>query len=139
MRIAHLLRKYNPAEWGGTETVIHQLFEGLRREGVGSEVYCPNLANGDGTQVHDPLVAAGCVVRRFRACVPIWGISEEQKRQMISVGGNLMSFDLIRALWTAKPTLIHSYALGRIGGIGLTIARRRKIPFVVTVHGGVYD
>ena len=28
---------------------------------------------------------------------------------------------------------------GRIGGIGLTVARRRKIPFVVTVHGGVYD
>ncbi len=31
MRIAHLLRKYNPAEWGGTETVIHQIFDGLRQ------------------------------------------------------------------------------------------------------------
>ena len=137
MRVAHLLRKYNPAEWGGTETVIHQLFDGLRREKVDSVVYCPAIA---ASEVRDPLADAGCVVKRFRACVPVWGISSEQRRQMVSVGGNLMSFDLIRSLW-AEPrlTLIHSHALGRVGGIGLTIARRRKIPFVVTVHGGLYD
>jgi len=154
MRIAHLLRKYNPAEWGGTETVIHQLFEGLRRHGADSIVYCPRLvtkgpnghgrghANGqaNGQNVRDPLADAGCLVKRFNACVPIWGISDEQRRQMIAVGGNLMSFDLLQSLWTApRLTVIHAHALGRVGGIGLTVARRRKIPFVVTVHGGVYD
>lgn len=157
MRIAHLLRKYNPAEWGGTETVIHQLSDGLNRLGVGSVVYCPalsgtgvppvNLGAGKAdrgrdvraTHVSDPLESVGCTVRRFQACVPIWGISPEQRRQMISVGGNLMSFDLIKALWTASYSVIHSHALGRVGGIGLTMARRKKIPFVVTVHGGVYD
>jgi alpha-maltose-1-phosphate synthase len=82
MRIAHLLRKYNPAEWGGTETVIHQLFNGLRRHGVDSVVYCPRMeshgANGcNGHQVRDPLAQAGCLVKRFNACVPIWGISPE--------------------------------------------------------------
>jgi len=137
MRIAHLLRKYNPAEWGGTETVIHQLFHGLRRQDVESVVYCPQLTVHQG---RDPLAEAGCAVERFRACVPVWGISTEERRQMISVGGNLMSFDLLRALWIApRLSLIHTHALGRVGGIGLTVARRRKIPFVVTVHGGVYD
>ncbi|MDO8539909.1 MAG: glycosyltransferase family 4 protein [Opitutaceae bacterium] len=141
MRVAHLLRKYNPAEWGGTETVIHQMFEGLRREGVDSVVYCPALSRTARQSAgRDPLAEAGCIVQRFDACVPIWGISPEQRRQMIAVGGNLMSFDLIRTLWTApRLTLIHSHALGRVGGIGMTIARRRRIPFVVTVHGGVYD
>jgi starch synthase len=143
MRIAHLLRKYNPAEWGGTESVIQQLFDGLRREGVESVVYCPQLPdesrpNGRAA-VADPLAATGCMVKRFNACVPIWGISDEQRRQMIAVGGNLMSFDLIRTLWAAHQDVIHSHALGRIGGIGLTVARRKKIPFVVTVHGGAYD
>ena len=137
MRVAHLLRKYNPAEWGGTETVIHQLFEGLRRQNVDSIVYCPEIPPND---VRDPLVDVGCAVRRFRACVPVWGISAEQRRQMIAVGGNLMSFDLIRALWRVpRLSLIHSHALGRVGGIGLTVARRRRIPFVVTIHGGLYD
>ncbi|MEO5960251.1 MAG: glycosyltransferase family 4 protein [Opitutaceae bacterium] len=136
MRIAHLLRKYNPAEWGGTETVITQLTDGLRRQGVGSIVYSPRIAMDD---TPDPLAAAGCAVRRFDACVPIWGISPEFRRQMIAVGGNLMSFDLIRALWSTPCSAIHSHTLGRIGGIGLTIARQKKIPFVVTIHGGVYD
>lgn len=137
MRVAHLLRKYNPAEWGGTETVIHQLFDGLRHGGVESVVYCPAIPP---TAVRDPLAEAGCTVQRFQACVPIWGISAEMRRQMLAVGGNLMSFDLIRSLWSApRLGLIHSHALGRVGGIGLTVARRRGIPFVVTVHGGLYD
>ena len=28
MRVAHILRKYNPAEWGGTETALERLFDG---------------------------------------------------------------------------------------------------------------
>ena len=142
MRIAHLLRKYNPAEWGGTETVIHQLFAGLRRESVESVVYCPRLAvNGNsGHYARDPLAEAGCLVKRFNACIPIWGISEAERRQMVAVGGNLLSFELLQMLWASpRYSLIHSHALGRIGGIGLTIARWRKIPFVVTIHGGLYD
>jgi len=59
---------------------------------------------------------------------------------MIAVGGNLMSFDLITALWRERNiSIIHTHTLGRIGGIGLTIAKQRRIPFVVTIHGGVHD
>jgi glycosyltransferase involved in cell wall biosynthesis len=59
---------------------------------------------------------------------------------MISVGGNLMSFDLVSSLWRDKHIdLIHSHALGRIGAIGRSIARQRHVPFVVTIHGGVLD
>src|SRR5207237_7313123 len=47
----------------------------------------------------DPLAEAGCNLKRFNICVPIFGISPEEKRQMIAVGGNLMSFDLVRYLW----------------------------------------
>ena len=137
MHIAHLLRKYNPAEWGGTETVIRQLVDGLKREGVDSTVYAPAIAP---TSVRDPLAECGCSIRRFKAYVPIWGISAEQRRQMIAVGGNLLSFDLVRMLWAARNlSLIHTHTLGRIGGIGLTMARRKGVPLVVTIHGGVYD
>jgi starch synthase len=138
MRVAHLLRKYNPAEWGGTETAMQRLFDGLRQHRVDSVVYCPRLSSNG--HAFDPLAAAGCTVKRFRACLPVWGLPPERKRQMIAVGGNLMSFHLIGSLWReAELSLIHSHALGRLGGIGLTVARRRRIPFVVTVHGGVYD
>ena len=35
MRTVHLLRKYEPAQWGGTETAMQRLFAGLREHGVG--------------------------------------------------------------------------------------------------------
>ncbi len=138
MRVAHLLRKYNPAEWGGTETAIHRLFEGLRKQCVASVVYCPQIqSDGDHS---DPLRSAGCQIKRFRAFVPVWGISAQEKRELISVGGNLMSFSLISSLWREQGiSIIHTHALGRIGAIGLTIARRRVLPLVASIHGGVLD
>ncbi|MDB6122922.1 MAG: hypothetical protein JWQ71_1915 [Pedosphaera sp.] len=138
MRTVHLLRKYNPAEWGGTETAIHRLFDGLRKQNVSSIVYCPQTKGS--VSVKDPLQAAGCQIERFKAFVPIWGISEQEKRQLISVGGNLMSFDLIPSLWRQKDiSIVHTHTLGRIGSIGMTFAKRRKLPLVVTIHGGVLD
>ncbi|PYM17033.1 MAG: hypothetical protein DME18_00195 [Verrucomicrobia bacterium] len=137
MRVVHLLRKYNPAEWGGTETAIQRLFEGLRQHRVTSVAYCPRIENSHTT---DPLTESGFEVKRFRACVPIWGIPTEHKRQLIAVGGNLMSFDLIARL-AREPNVavMHTHTLGRLGGVALTAARLRRIPFVVTIHGGVLD
>jgi starch synthase len=136
MRVAHLLRKLDPAAWSGTEMAIQRLLDGLRGHGVSPVVYCPRLGeDGD-----DPLRKSGFEVQRFKAFVPVLGLSAERKRQLIAVGGNLMSFDLFRSLWREKNlSVIHAHTLGRIGGIALTFAKARKLPFVVTIHGGVLD
>jgi glycosyltransferase involved in cell wall biosynthesis len=137
MRTVHLLRKFDPAEWGGTEMAIQRLFDGLREHGVTPVVYCPRL---DQDTTEDPLVRSGYQVQRFKAFVPVLGISEQRRRQLVSVGGNLMSFDLVSSLWREdEVSLIHTHALGRIGGIARTIAKQRQVPFVVTIHGGVLD
>src|SRR5260221_817423 len=103
MQVVHLLRKYNPAEWGGTETALLRLFDGLRQHGVTPVVFCPRAKNGFAA---DPLAESGCAVKRFRACVPIWGISPEQKKKLTAVGGNLMSFDLPVALWRQRADVL---------------------------------
>ena len=137
MRTVHLLRKYNPAEWGGTETAIQRLFDGLREHEVESVVYCPRIREATHK---DPLAAAGYRIERFSAFVPMLGISSQVRRQIVAVGGNLMSLDLGPRLWLEKDiSLIHTHALGRIGGIGRVVARRRGLPLVVTIHGGVLD
>lgn len=137
MRVVHLLRKYNPAEWGGTETALQRLFDRFRANGIIPIVYCPKLSR---RVPGDPLAEAGCTVKRFKVCVPILGISQEERRQMVAVGGNLMSFDLVQSLWREMDVaLIHSHTLGRLGGIALTIAKNKLIPFVVSIHGGVLD
>jgi alpha-maltose-1-phosphate synthase len=137
MQVVHLLRKYNPAEWGGTESAVKLLCHGLRRHRVDSVVYSPRTT---GLGTNDPLAESGCRVRRFRACVPVWGLSPEHRRQMVAVGGNLMSFDLPVALARERDAaLIHTHTLGRLGGIARTVARWRRVPLVVTIHGGVLD
>jgi len=133
------LRKYNPAEWGGTETALERLFDGLYPS-VTPVIYCPRLKNGCANGARDPFTERGYPLKRFRACVPVWGLSKQERAQMVSVGGNLFSFDLVPALWREPGVaVIHSHALGRLGGIGLTIAKRRHLPFVVTIHGGFLD
>ncbi|HEX4645570.1 MAG TPA: glycosyltransferase family 4 protein [Verrucomicrobiae bacterium] len=137
LRAAHILRKYNPAEWGGTETATHRLFSGLRGYGVESIVFCPRIEN---VFVPDPLAEAGCAVKRFRSFLPVFGLSRMERRQQIAVGGNLMSLDLPITLWREPGvSVIHTHALGRLGGVAAVIARRRRVPLVVTIHGGFLD
>ncbi len=89
---------------------------------------------------NDPLAEAGHTVKRYRAFVPVAGIAAEQRRQLIATGGNLMSLELIWMLHREPHlSVIHSHALNRLGGIAGRIARSRRIPFVVTIHGGVLD
>src|SRR5260221_8955630 len=78
MRAVHVLRKCDPAEWGGTETAIQRLFQGLREHGVDSVVYCPQLRNG---RASDPLAEAGCTVKRFSAFLPILGLPRRRRHQ----------------------------------------------------------
>jgi len=135
METAHLLRKYNPAEWGGTETAVKQLVDGLAELKVKSAIYAPTLPKAPET---DPFAAAGHSIKRYRAFLPVAGLSPDARKQMIAVGGNIMSFELFhRLLFHRKLEVIHSHALNRIGGIGLTVAKARKVPFLLTIHGGV--
>jgi alpha-maltose-1-phosphate synthase len=136
MRAVHVLRKYNPAQWGGTETAVLQLTNGLREHGVSSTFFAPELKEIVGS---DPLAENGYEVKRYKAIVPVMGISAEQRAQLVSVGGNLMSFDLIWRLFREPAEVIHTHALNRIGGIALTVAKFRRLPFVVQIHGGVLD
>ena len=136
-RAIHLLRKLDPAEWSGTEVAIERLFGGLRAHGVNPVAYCPKVDQADDG---DPLTSAGFEVHRFHAFMPVMGMSAQRKRQLTAVGGNLMSFDLISALWRERNiSVIHSHTLGRLGGIALTLAKQKKAPFVVTIHGGALD
>jgi alpha-maltose-1-phosphate synthase len=137
MQVAHVLRKYDPREWGGTETAVKRLCDGLRVHEVKSIAFAPRLT---GFVRNDPFAAAGHRIKRFNGIVPVWGINAEQKRALIAMGGNLISFDLIWKLWREpKIDVIHAHTQNRLGGTALSIARARGIPLVASIHGGVLD
>ena len=136
MHISHILRKYEPAQWGGTETAVLRLIQGLQTQGVSSAVHAPHSSSAcDSDPIHD----IGAVVSRYHAFAPVLGISQRQREEMTSWGGNIFSFDLFAHLLKSRSDVIHSHALNRIAGIGLRVARLKKIPHVVTLHGGALD
>lgn len=136
MNVSHILRKYEPAQWGGTETAVLRLIQGLQAQGITSTVHAPTHRL---PFKRDPIRYTGSEVRRFHAFVPVVGISQHQRQELVSWGGNLFSFDLFAHLASAQPEVIHSHALNRLAGIGLRVARMRGVPHVVTLHGGALD
>jgi alpha-maltose-1-phosphate synthase len=136
LRVAHILRKYQPREWGGTETAVLRLLQGLKAHGVESTVHAPR--NNEDVD-HDPMTAAASEVKRFKAFVPVAGISDADRERLVAWGGNLFSFELLTSLLSENCDVIHSHALNRLAGAAMTVSKLRKLPFFVTVHGGVLD
>lgn len=136
MLVSHILRKYEPAQWGGTETAVQRLIQGLHQNGVRSVVHAPRAVL---PYREDPLSREAEVLKRYRAFVPVLGISSRQREELVSWGGNLFSFDLFAHLLKDKADVIHSHALNRLAGISLQVARARGVPHVITLHGGALD
>lgn len=138
LRVAHILRKYDVREWGGTETVLQNTISGLREHRVDSIVYAPELRQCQ--EISDPLRAQGALVRRFRAFLPMMGLSEVDRQALVAIGGNIVSLDAIWKLHRDRTIdVIHSHVLGRLGGLARMVARQKQIPFVLTIHGGYLD
>jgi glycosyltransferase involved in cell wall biosynthesis len=133
--IIHVPRRFVAEEWGGTETVILQVARQQQRAGAHPEILT-SLALSNVRQES----ISGISVRRFPYCYPFFGLSPEDRAAMDKKGGNLLSLSLFKSLLTEPDVrLFHAHALKRLGGQVRTAARLRKKPFVVSLHGGVYD
>ena len=135
MNIVQIPRRFVRSHWGGTETVILETCKRLLKMGHHTEIICPNaLAH------QDKEVIGGVSISRVPYFYPYFGLSNEAKQQLDRKGGNLFSFALMRALKKYPHLdLIHLHTAKRPGGIGRYIALKRKIPYVVSLHGGVFD
>ena len=79
-------------------------------------------------------------VKRFNYFYPFLGLQTKQKKAFDAIGGNLFSFSLLWALFRKKDIqLIHLHTLKRVGAIVRSIAKWKKIPYVITLHGGYFD
>lgn len=135
MNVVQLARRFVREDWGGTETVIHETSKRLLAMGHHTEVLCTMATARTDTEVLD-----GLSVRRFPYFYPYIGLRDEAKRVLDKKGGSPFSFQLMGAL-KAMPDLdlIHLHGANRIGGIGRYVARKRRIPYVISLHGGVFD
>ena len=134
-RIIHVPRRFVVEEWGGTETVLAELIAQQRQQGWLPEIHTSRALCRTKAETWREVP-----VRRYSYCYPFFGLSAAQRHQLDKKGGNLLSLPLFLSLVRAKDVrLFHAHSLKRLGGVVLTAARRQKKPFVVTLHGGVFD
>ncbi|MHA7630740.1 glycosyltransferase family 4 protein [Corallococcus sp. M7] len=129
-RVVHVLRKYNPREWGGTETHVVEVTRRLARWGWGPEVHAPV-----GPSEPDGLLGPGVPLVRFKAFNPFIGPAEKRKA-LVANAGNLITFDEpLRLARDRGLALAHLHTAGRIGGAVRTAMRLTGRPYVLSVHG----
>jgi glycosyltransferase involved in cell wall biosynthesis len=132
-RVAHILRKYNPDEWGGTETHVVEVTRRLGHVGWAAEVHAPA-----GPVATDRALSADVRLVRYRSFSPFLG-SAERRRALVANAGNIASFHEPYLLWRDRGlTLAHLHTQGRVGGGVRTAMRLTGRPYVVSVHGPLF-
>src|SRR4051812_26679721 len=130
MRVAHVLRKYDPAQWGGTETHIAAVTRRLAGHGWMAEVHAPS-----GPLTPDRALPPDVPLRRYRAFCPFVGPAD-RLRGLYENGGNIASLEEpIRLFKDRGLSLVHAHTLGRIGGGVRAAMRLTGRPYVLSVHG----
>ena len=133
--VIHVPRRFVAEEWGGTETVILEISRQQQRAGL-KPLIMTSMALAKQRQE----TIGGVPVKRFPYCYPFFGLSRDDKAALDKKGGNLLSLSFFFALLREPDIrLFHAHALKRLGGEVRTAARLRKKPFVVSLHGGVFD
>lgn len=131
-KVIHILRKFEPAEWGGTESHIVGLVPALERFGWLSEVHAPREAGTDG----GPVSELGATFRTFGAHYPALGRSAAERARLVASGGNLVTLDEpLRLLADRRASILHVHTQRRLGGVVRTAARIKRIPYAVSIHG----
>ena len=127
MRIAHIVRRYSRAEWGGTETVVAATVAEQRRRGDEPCVFCTSaLQPPEGTRE----------ARTFSYFYPYFPLSASARDALDRKGGNPFAFGLFRAVRTFRADVIHIHAGGRLACGAIRLAERLGVPSVLSLHGG---
>lgn len=135
MNVIHVPRRFAGSEWGGTETTILETSRALIARGHSSSIVTTTaLCEQEQEEMH------GVRIHRHKYVYPFLGLSDQNKRDMDKKGGNLLSIPMLKTLLrTPDLDILHAHSGKRLGGIVRTVARLRKLPYVISLHGGVID
>lgn len=131
-RVAHVLRKFDSAEWGGTETHVAEVTRRMLPIGFQGEVFAPE--GPEESQGLDPRVP----LHRYSAFCPFLG-PRERRRALVASSGNIVSLSLVARLALDEGiALAHLHTGNRIGGAVRTAMRLSSRPYVISIHGPLF-
>lgn len=131
-KVVHVVRRFAPDKWGGTECVVLNTSRQLMQRGTHSPVFCTDMLSEPGFQQVEKVP-----VYRFPYVFPWLFLSNSARKKLELKGGSPLSLLLFWSLMREKEiSIIHTHVQHRLGGMARTAARLKKIPYVVSLHGG---
>jgi len=135
MGVIHVPRRFVRNEWGGTETTILETSRAFNARGHTSSIVTTTAMC---EQKYETI--QGVKIHRHKYVYPFLGLSKQDKRDMDRKGGNLLSIPMLKTLLSTRNVdILHAHSGKRLGGIVRTAAHIRKIPYIISLHGGVVD
>ena len=129
LKIAHVVRRYSPAEWGGTETVVMHTMEEQRALGHDPRVFCTSALQPPGARPTED-------VAFFPYFYPYFPMPAADRLKLDKKGGSPYAPKLFKAVAAFRPDVIHIHAGGRLACASVKLAKRLGVPSVISLHGG---
>ena len=129
LKIAHVVRRYSPAEWGGTETVVMHTVEEQRALGHDPRVFCT-------AALQPPDARSTENVAFFPYFYPYFPMPAADRLKLDKKGGSPYAPKLFKAVAAFRPDVIHIHAGGRLACAAVKLAKRLGVPSVISLHGG---
>lgn len=135
IRTLQVIRRFVFEEWGGTETVVWNTAQELARLNNDVEILATSALSKSGYEMEK-----GIGIHRFSYLYPYLNLNKRKRQVLDKKGGDPYSLNLYKYLLKAEGIdLIHCHTMNRIAASVRLAARQRKIPYVVSFHGGHFD
>lgn len=131
MKIAHIVRRFSFAEWGGTESVVWNIAKQQKSQGMEPEILCTSALDNVGTEIIE-----GIKIKRFPYFYPYVPMPAGDMLALDKKGGNPFAPQLMKTLKHGKYDIFHIHAGGRLANCSIRLAKKLSIPTVMSLHGG---
>ena len=131
MKIAHIVRRFSFAEWGGTESVVWNIALQQKAQGLTPEILCTSALDKAGIEEKD-----GIIIRRFPYFYPYFPMPKNDRLALDKKGGNPFSPQLLRELKNGNYDIFHIHAGGRIAQYSAKLGKKINKPCIMSLHGG---
>jgi glycosyltransferase involved in cell wall biosynthesis len=130
-----VIRRFVFSEWGGTESVVWNTAQELNRTGNPVEILATQALDKTKNETRE-----GINIRRFKYFYPYLNLNESKTGILDRKGGDPYSRELYEYMLKAEGiNIIHCHTMNRIAASVRLAARKRKIPYLISFHGGHFD
>ncbi|MEA2011839.1 MAG: glycosyltransferase family 4 protein [Verrucomicrobiota bacterium] len=135
LKIKQIIRRFAFEEWGGTETVVWNTSRKLIQKGHKTEILATKALSGVSNEDNEDIP-----IKRFNYFYPYLNLKKENIRVLDKKGGNPYSYPLYNYMMKDNDIdILHSHTMQRIANTVRLVALKKKIPYVVSFHGGFFE